>query len=613
MNNALKPLQLLAPARDYATGIEAILHGADAVYIGPEAFGARQRAGNSIEDIRRLVEFAHPYGVRIYATVNTIIYDHELEDVCRMAWDLYHAGVDALIVQDMAFFELELPPIALHASTQCDTRTAEKARFLADCGVTQIVLPRELSVDEISDIAKAVWPVRIEAFVHGALCVSYSGDCRASWAVTGRSANRGECAQMCRLPYDLIDGDGKKVGRTAHYLSLRDMNRMDYLADMAEAGVSSFKIEGRLKDVSYVKNVVTAYRRALDRLIARYPDRYCRASRGESKVAFEPQLQKVFSRGFTPYFITGERPGQMASMITPKAVGEEIGRVKTCRGKSIECRLKAQVNNGDGIIYVTPDGSTGGFRVNRAESGRLLLNQSADIPAGSVLYRNYDKQFADVLNGVTAERRINCTLRLYLAGDGMVCLDGTIGGETVTVTTHVELQPADKPDGGRRAENLKRLGDSIFEASGVTDEVGEMFIPASVISGLRRDLCRMMHVWLMSCYKREEPGKKKCDATWQHVPDFHDNISNRLSASLYRRATGYEGEMPMAVECREGRQNVEGLEVMCTRYCLRRELGACLRTPEGVKLKEPLTLRGAGFSYGLKFDCANCKMRVFLK
>ena len=325
MTTTPRPIELLAPARNAATARAAILHGADAVYIGASHHGARAAAGNSVADIAATAELAHLYGARVYVTVNTLVYDNELAEVEQLAKELYRAGVDALIVQDMALLRLDLPPIALHASTQCDIRTPEKARFLADAGFSQIVLARECTLEETAAIAAAVPDTPIEAFCHGALCVSYSGDCQASFATTGRSANRGECAQICRLPYDLTDHAGRVIVRNRHLLSLRDLNRSADIAAMLAAGVSSFKIEGRLKDEAYVKNTVAAYRAIIDRAIAAEPQNYRRLSAGTSSLTFTPDLSRSFNRGYTPYFLTSDPRQKMGSHLSPKSTGTAVG------------------------------------------------------------------------------------------------------------------------------------------------------------------------------------------------------------------------------------------------------------------------------------------------
>lgn len=346
----MRYLELLAPARNADTAISAILAGADAVYMGASSHGARKDAANSIDDIRRVTDFAHQFNAKVYATVNTIIYDRELRDVERLITDLYHSGTDALIVQDMGILRMDIPPIELHASTQCDIRSVEKARFLAEVGFTRLVLPRELSLREIEEIHSAVPDTELEAFIHGALCVSYSGDCRASFMTGGRSANRGECAQICRLPYTLTDSRGRKFMEDKHLLSLRDLNRSDSLGAMADAGVCSFKIEGRLKEEGYVKNTVAWYSRILDRVVGESGGNYRRLSAGRSNAGFNPSPEKSFNRGFTTYFLSGHAPVKgIASFDTPKATGTPVGKVKRCEGKVIIAELSAQLANGDGL------------------------------------------------------------------------------------------------------------------------------------------------------------------------------------------------------------------------------------------------------------------------
>lgn len=611
----IRRLELLAPARDLETGRQAILHGADAVYIGPEAFGARSKAGNSVDDIKKLVEFASPFGVKIYATVNTIIYDNELRAVEKLAKEVYQAGVDALIVQDLGLLMLDLPPIALHASTQCDTRTPAKAKFLADCGFSQIVIPRESSLSEIKALSDAAKPAMIEAFVHGALCVSYSGDCQASFVNNGRSANRGECAQMCRLPYDLIDGNGMTLGRGRHYLSLRDMNRIGYLSELADAGVSSFKIEGRLKDAAYVKNVVAAYRQTLDKVIAQSDGKYRKASRGEVSTDFTPDLSRSFNRGFTPYFLNGKGERGMSSQATPKSLGKAVGTVVSCKGNIVTANLDAEINNGDGMTYITPAGASGGFRVNRADGERLVLSEKVNLTSGSRLFRNYDRKWEMALAKPTASREIGVKFRLYVTSSSMLCLEGKIeGASPVTSAVKIARQIAQKPDNGHRSSIIAKLGDTPFAAVDIIDEVSDLFIPASAIAQLRRDwvaamLSTLSVTTLKERRKRLEsipPLPKEMELT------RHDNIANHAAEKFYRRAGGFPDKIliPHALETDKSASSEKNLRVMTTRYCLRRELGACLKDGGERKLKGPLHLKGAGFTYRLDFDCRQCRMHV---
>lgn len=606
------PLELLSPARDAATAREAILHGADAVYIGSEGFGARSRAGNSVADIAALVRFAAPFGVKVYVTVNTIIYESEIPEVESLIRRLYAAGVDALIIQDLGILQMNIPPIALHASTQCDTRTPEKARFLADLGMSQIVIARETSLEETRKICQAVPGTPVEAFVHGALCVSYSGDCRASLLATGRSANRGECAQMCRLRYTLTDGKGRQTGHPSYFLSLRDLRRIDNLAAMADAGVRSFKIEGRLKDAAYVKNVTAAYRRALDALIEARPDRYCRASRGESSLTFTPDLGQSFNRGYTDYFLTSPaNPGSMATFDTPKAAGERVGIVTASDGTCIRARFSLPLNNGDGLTYLTPENRTGGFRANRIEGNRIFTPTPLQLPAGTILMRNHNRLWEELMEKKTAERRIKVSLTLRAYHEERIALDGYIEGVgTVTVTTPAEMSEASTPDNGYRLKTLSKTGDTIFKIDSLDDRLEGLFIRASVLTALRRDLCAAM---LDTLQCRHIPERRR-QASKAQIPEGHaltfaDNISNSLAEATWRQA-GAVGTIAGAAEIAMPRPSTE-FRVMTTRYCLRRELGACLRHGGAATLPGPLTLRNDGNDeYRLDFDCAACRMNV---
>lgn len=408
----MRTLELLAPAKTADIGIEAIRHGADAVYIGPEAFGARRAAANSVADIKRLADFAHQFRAKVYATVNTIIYEDELRQAERLIRALYEAGVDALIVQDMAVAELDIPPIPLHASTQMDNRTPEKVEALYNLGYEQVVLARELSLQEIGEIHSRCPQVRLEAFVHGALCVSFSGRCYVSQALFGRSANRGECAQVCRMEFDLENRRGEKLVRGKHLLSLKDMCRLQALEDMAEAGVSSFKIEGRLKDMGYVKNVTAAYSQALDRLVEKFPDRYRRASVGDVSLKFCPDVEKSFNRGFTDYFLYG-KDDRIFAFDSPKATGKKVGKVKEVYTDHIVVDGTETFANGDGLCTFGRDGTLTGFRVNRAEGQSLFVQGvPAAVRRGQSLYRNFDKQFEDILKSPSADRTIPVVMNL---------------------------------------------------------------------------------------------------------------------------------------------------------------------------------------------------------
>lgn len=611
----MRPLELLAPARDVATAREAILHGADAVYIGAPSHGARAKAVNTIDDIRELVKFAVPFGVKIYVTVNTIIYDDELEDVSRMIWELYAAGVDALIVQDMALLEMGLPLIQLHASTQCDTRDAAKARWFQDAGMSQIVIARETDLKTIREIADAV-TVPLEAFVHGALCVSYSGDCRASYMFTGRSANRGNCAQICRLPFELIDGNGKSAGKK-HYLSLRDMNRLAYLAEMADAGISSFKIEGRLKDASYVKEVTLAYRHALDKLIAANPDRYCRPSRGIITASFTPDLKKSFNRGSTDYFLFSpcsnaiRRNYSLASLDTPKALGEYVGKVIQSTPKTIQAHLKTSLANGDGIAYITPDGQTGGFRANRIENSNIIPAEKTHLPPGTSLYRSFDREREQLLSRATATRLIPINVTLRRNNTDTISLSATIDdiGEVTVTTEQTEVAAKNNPVEHRRRQ-LSKWGGTIFTVEEYEDNIPGEFIPASILSDLRR---RVADLLLTALEARRTIARRSRSSAMTPPPagqslTFRDNVANSMAANFYRKC-GVTNIEP-AIETVKDVRQLRNIPLMETRYCLRRQLGACIKEGGNAILPEPLTLRADGFDCRLEFDCQKCLMRV---
>ena len=406
----LRKIELLAPAKNLECGLEAINHGADAVYIGAPKFGARSAAGNSLDDIQTLVKHAHLYNARIYVTVNTILKEEELLETEKMIWELYGMGVDALIVQDMGITGLNLPPIPLHASTQTDNRTSDKVKFLANAGFRQVVLARELSLKEIDRIHRENPDVALEAFVHGALCVSYSGQCYVSEACFGRSANRGECAQFCRLSFNMVDADNQVMVSNKHLLSLKDMNQSNQLEALIDAGVSSFKIEERLTDASYVKNVTTADRQKLDEILNRRPD-LIKASSGTCYFDFKPQLDKSFSRGFTHYFVNG-RDRDIASFDTPKSLGEEMGTVKEIRGNYLTVAGLKSFNNGDGVCYLDEKGTLQGFRINRVDGNKLFLQEMPEIKQRTVLYRNYDQEFEKILSRESAKRKIAVELLL---------------------------------------------------------------------------------------------------------------------------------------------------------------------------------------------------------
>lgn len=612
-------IELLAPARDAITAIAAVNHGADAVYMGASTHGARHQAANTLEDVARVVDYAHLFGARVYVTVNTIVYEHEIPMVERLVWDLWRIGVDALIVQDMSLLRMHLPPIALHASTQCDIRSPHKAAMLQAAGFSQLVLPRELTLDEIRDFRKAV-SVPLEAFVHGALCVSYSGDCQASFALTGRSANRGECAQVCRYSFDLEDAHGNKIMRGKHLLSLKDMNRIDLLADMIEAGITSFKIEGRLKDAGYVKNVVAAYSKALDRICRDSHGRYRRSSLGVASHSFSPQLHKSFNRGFTSYFLTSATPAAsaLASFDTPKWIGEEVGVVRSCRdARTIIADISAELHNGDGLGYFNSEGVFAGFRLNRIEGNKLFAASEVNVRRGTKLYRNSDTEWDRTLARSEGNRKIPVDMTLRDAGDRIVLkVEEPVTGFTVEHTAECPSLQARTPQEQPRQRVLAKLGDTIYSLRKLTDGLGNMrFVPSSLLARLRRDALDTFTCSRIAARPvdiRKAPDEAALSAIQLPGLTRHDNIANSLAAEFYRNILPRDcAEMPRAVEVMTSGGYMADTRVMQTRYCLRRELGACLRTPNGSKLPPQLFLTTPSARLRLQFDCKNCRMNVF--
>lgn len=610
-----RKIELLAPAKNLECGIEAINHGADAVYIGAPRFGARAAAVNSLEDIAALVEYAHLYNVRIYVTVNTILKEEELVETERMIGELYRIGVDALIVQDMGITRLNLPPIPLHASTQMDNRTPEKVRFLSDAGFRQVVLARELSLQEIRAIHEACPETPLEVFVHGALCVSYSGQCYVSQACFGRSANRGECAQFCRLPFSLVDADGKTIVRDKHLLSLKDLNQSEVLEDLLDAGVTSLKIEGRLKDVSYVKNVTAAYRQKLDAIFARRKE-YVRASSGTCHFDFKPQLDKSFSRGFTHYFLQG-RQREISSFDTPKSLGEEMGTMKEQRGNYLTVAGLKPFHNGDGVCFLDEQGRLQGFRINRVDGNKLY-------PAGEVprikprtrLYRNFDQDFERVLARKSSERKIAINWELSDTSFGFALTATDEDDNRVALSFPYSKEPARTPQAENLRSQLGKLGNTPFEvvnndsdeASGIIFKLSKnWFIPASVIADWRRQVIEKLIAARRITYRRElavwKPTKHAFPLT---SLTYLGNVMNAAAKSFYL------SHGVSSVEPAYEKQPVPDAVLMFCKHCLRYSMGWCptyqkVRSP----YREPYYLVGTdGKRFRLDFDCKHCQMKV---
>lgn len=600
MKIAPRRIELLSPAKDLACGIEAIRCGADAVYIGAPHFGARAAAGNSVDDIAQLVAYAHQYGVHVYATMNTIIFDDELEEARMLALKLHEVGVDALITQDMALQQMNLP-IPLNASTQMDNRTPEHVNALAALGFKRVILARELSLDEIKKIRHAT-DIELEVFVHGALCVSYSGRCYASQHCFGRSANRGTCAQVCRLAYDLVDVDGNVLVRQKHLLSLKDLNRSHSLEALMDAGVASFKIEGRLKDVAYVKNVTAFYRQKIDEILSRRPE-YRRASYGHEHIDFQPCLEKSFNRGFTDYFLRG-RTEDVSAPDTPKSVGEPVGHVKAVRGREIKVGGLTTFHNGDGLCYFDSKGRLQGFRVNRVEGNVLHLSEAMpEVPLHAPLYRNYDTQFVNLVSKKSDERTIMLDIVLTESDTGFLLSGTDETGRHVQLAFPDEKQTARTPQRDRVVKELSKLGGTCYEAGSVNVEWEmDYFLPAARVAGWRRALVEK----LLSLSQPPLVLSERPSADISVLDPV--NVANRLARQFYEK-TG-DKPVPPAYELHEPKQ---GALLMTCKHCVRYSLGACNRHLHNRRyLPEPLYLQMAdGRRFRLSFDCQQCEMHVY--
>ncbi len=616
------PLELLAPAKTADFGIEAIDHGADAVYIGGPAFGARSSADNSVEDIARLVKHAHRYHAEVFVATNTILFDDELEPARKLIWELYDAGVDALIVQDMGLLELDLPPIQLHASTQTDIRDASKARFLQDVGFSQIVLARELSLAEVKKIAAAT-TCQLEYFVHGALCVAFSGQCYISHAHTGRSANRGECSQACRLPYDLKDQAGNTLASNQHMLSMKDNNQSANLRALAAAGVSSFKIEGRYKDLAYVKNITAHYRTLIDEILA-YPDAdgptWHRASSGRTTFFFTPQADKTFNRGYTDYFTNDRRHG-IEAFESPKFVGEPIGRVKKIDAKGrrfFDVERAAPIHNADGLTWYDPKGELTGLRVNRAEADgggegidRIFPADAlpTDLVPGTSLFRNRDHEFERALEKKSAERRIRIDARFAATAEGFALTLTDEDGVAVTVTLAATFEPAQNAERAlvTLREHLGKLGNTLFTLGEIALDLPTIpFLPAGQLNALRREAVEELEAARLRAHARplraapvEPPVPYPQDAL-----SYLANVSNEKARAFYARH-GVK-LIDAAFEANEERDDVS---LMITKHCLRYSFNLCPKEVKGIR-PDPMQLVNGDETLTLKFDCKRCEMHV---
>lgn len=606
-------IEILAPAKNLWQGMMAINAGADAVYIGAPQYGARSNATNPIEDIAELVKYAHLFKAQVFVVINTILYDNELEDCKKLIHKLYEIKVDALIVQDMAILEMDLPPIVLHASTQANNRDPKHVKFLKDAGMKRVVLARELNLDQIKEIHEAT-DVELEFFVSGALCVSFSGNCYMSIAGGERSANRGSCAQNCRLPYQLIDGKGETLIANSHLLSIKDLDLSDQLPNLIEAGITSFKIEGRLKDVVYVKNNVSYLRKRLDDFLSSSKD-YIKASSGRTFYSFDPEMDRSFNRGYTDYFVN-KRKEKIGSWESPKSQGQYIGKLIETKGKGYIIENSELLNNGDGLYFINENGEADGLQINVILNNLVIPNTFKTIPNNTIIYRNSDAEFNKIVEREdSAIRKIGVELVFSETDKGFVLTAIDEDKHSATITYECVKEISKKlesliPD---IEKNLAKMGNTPFIADKINVELHKnWFLPISKINEMRRDVLEKLVDVRVSEYKVEEFQITKTDHPYPVSKlDFTYNVSNKLARQFYKRHGVTEIEKAFELQWDPGKSRV-----MTTKYCVKYELGKCARFQRetmGEKVAEPLTLKHGENEYKLKFNCKPCEMEIWEK
>lgn len=604
-----KKIELLAPARAADSGIIAIQSGADAVYIGAPRYGARAAVGNSLQDIERLSKYAHQFHARVYVALNTILFDQELETARKLIFELAETGVDALIVQDMGILELDLPPLELHASTQTHNYQTEKIKFLEDVGFSRVVLARELTLDQIRHIRSASG-VELEAFVHGALCVSLSGQCYMSEAQGGRSGNRGVCAQPCRKLYDLIDSDGAVIVKNKHLLSLKDLDLSSHVGDLILAGVTSLKIEGRLKDDNYLKNTTVHYRKELDRFFNQYPE-FSQLSDGQSFAGFEPDPALTFSRGTSNYFLNG-RHSAMTSFDSPKSAGEYVGIVKSCSGRILEFTPVNTLNNNDGLTWFDANGLLRGVKVNHAEGNRITLADSVEIRTGTRLYRNYHHKFSEVLRNSSPIRKITIQIQVFEVEDGLKFIITDESGLTMSRLFNLKRIEARQPLKAESAflEQLSKSGDTIYEVGQIELNWNQpWFLPISEINSIRRSLLKEFNIFRINSHPKRKIFRHNREARWlsRHV-DYTGNVSNHLAEAFYFSHGAEKVDPALEVS-----KDYRGKRLMSMKHCLKYQLGHCPRVKDAPlpSWQEPLYLQDGNLKFMLEFDCKACLMNLY--
>ncbi len=613
-------IELLSPAKNLEIGKAAIETGADAVYIGAESFGARAAAGNNLEEIEELVNYAHIFNAKIYVTVNTVLFDNELKVVEELIHRLYNIGVDALIIQDMGILEMNLPPIPLHASTQMHNLSKEKVDFLNKIGLKRVVFPRELSIDEIAEMHKEVPEIEIESFVHGALCNGLSGQCYLSYELTKRSGNRGECSQPCRSRYDLINAQGKTLVKNKHLLSTKDLNASSYISQMIDSGVRSFKIEGRLKDLDYVKNVTAYYSQEINKCLLNLSNQYSRSSIGKTEIGFTPDVERSFNRGFTSFNLQGKKD-KIGDLDTAKAIGKYIGKVADVNlsGRShnfIQISTKEEIVNGDGLCFFNHNGELEGFLVNKVEPipeqslVNIIPNKNIDIRILTKIYRNFDLQFTKQVEQDKSKRRIGIDFELSETPNGFILKAKDETG--LEVEERIETQKQLAKNTENYDENLlkqiDKLGNSFFYLKNFTNtSTQKYFFPSSVINSLRRICCDKLIALRKESYKRKESKFEKTDYPYiSKQLDYNGNVVNEKAKEFYLRH-GVE-EIVYGVE---KTNKTKDIVLMRSKNCIRYALGQCIikdkQTPD---FDQELFLKDNNRTYKLSFDCKNCFMDI---
>jgi putative protease len=606
-------VEILAPAKNLYQGMAAINAGADAVYIGAPQFGARTNATNSVEDIAEMVRYAHLFKAQVFVVINTILYDNELETCRQLIHELYEIGVDALIIQDMAILEMDLPPIVIHASTQANNRDPKHVKFLAEAGVKRVVLARELNLDQIKEIHEAS-DVELEFFVSGALCVSFSGNCYMSIAGGERSANRGSCAQNCRLPYELIDGKGDTLIKNSHLLSIKDLDLSDQLPQLIEAGITSFKIEGRLKDVVYVKNNTSFLRKKLDAFLENN-EKYQKASSGRTFYNFEPEMDRSFNRGYTDYFVN-KRKERIGSWESPKSQGQLIGKLIETKLNGYVIENYEELNNGDGLYFINEKGEGDGAQVNIIIGDLVVPNVFKPLPVGTVIYRNSDAEFNRLVEREdSAVRKIGVAMSFTETPEGFQLSVVDEDGHTCCVSLPTEKELAKNAESTipNIKKSLTKTGNTPFMVDEVEVTFSQnWFLTISKVNEIRREVLEQLMDIRIEGYHREERPIIKTEHPYPVTQlDFTYNVSNQLARKFYKRHGVTEIEKAFELQWDPGKSRV-----MVTKYCVKYELGKCARFQRdtmGEKLTEPLTLKHGENEYKLKFNCKPCEMEIWEK